>query len=100
MNLLKKAWDWLCGTVKDILSSVCDAVLERAKEISKDRGLVAMALEAVKAAALEGLTGEKAWVRARDIFTVALKSAGRELGDCAIDTTLQLTYDAWKNKRT
>lgn len=99
MNVLKKAWQWLCGAVKDILSSVCEAVLDRAKEIAKDRGLVSMALEAVKAAAIEGLTGEKAWVRARDIFTAALKSDGRDLGDCAIDTALQLTYDAWKNKR-
>lgn len=98
MDWLKKAWGWLCGAVKDLLSIVCDTVLERAKEIARDRELTSLALTAVQAAAKEGLTGEKAWVKARDVFTKALASAGRDLGDCAIDTALQVVYDAWKNR--
>lgn len=99
MGMLKRAWDWLCGATKTLLAAVCEAVVDRAKEIVADRDVMDAALEAVKAAALEGLTGEKAWVRARDQFVVALRGMGRDLGNCAIDTTLQLTYDAWKNRK-
>lgn len=99
MNWLKKAWDWLCGAVKDLLTVVCDTVLDRAKEIIADKEVVNLALEAIQAAALEGLTGEKAWAKARNRFVVALKDAGKDLGNCAIDTTLQLVYDAWKNRK-
>lgn len=99
MNWMKKAWHWLCGAVKDLLAAVCDTVLERAKAIAKDKELVNLALDAVSAAAKEGLTGEKAWVKARDLFVQGLASAGRELGDCAIDTTLQIVYDAWKHRQ-
>lgn len=99
MNWLKKAWEWLCGTVKDVLTAVCEAVLDRAKEIIADKEVVNLALNAIQAAMLEGLTGEKAWVKARDVFVESLKAAGKELGDCAIDTTLQVVYDAWKNRK-
>ena len=47
----------------------------------------------------EGLTGDKAWVKARDELVKALERAGRQLGDCAIDTALQLAYDAYKNTK-
>ena len=97
--MLKKIWDWLVGGVKSLLDAILDTILDEAKRLTKDKDLVALALEAVKAAAREGLTGEKAWVAARDRLTTALKEAGRELGDCAIDTTLQVVYNAWKNHK-
>lgn len=95
--MLKKLWDWLWGGVKSLLDTVLDTILEEAKRLIEDKDLVALALDAVKAAAREGLTGDKAWTVARDRFTAALKEAGRKLGDCAIDTTLQVVYNAWKN---
>lgn len=94
--MLKKLWDWLCGTVRDLLSAVLDTVVDKAKELADDKDLAALALDAVKAAAHEGLTGEKAWVAARDRFVAALREAGRALTDTAIDTTLQNIYAAWK----
>lgn len=96
MNWLKKLWNWLVGKAKALLASVLDEVIEQAKEIAEEKDIAALALDAVKAAAHEGLTGDKAWVAARDRFTAALKKAGRELGDTAIDTTLQNVYAAWK----
>lgn len=97
--MLKKLWNWLWGGVKSLLDTVLDTILEEAKRLTEDKELVALALEAAKAAAREGLTGDKAWTAARDRFTAALKDAGRELGDCAIDTTLQTVYSAWKNSK-
>ena len=98
MNWLKSLWDWICGAAKSLLATVCDAVIAKAKELAEDKQLVSLALDAVQAAAAEGLTGDKAWVAARDRFVAALKAAGRELGNCAIDTALQSTYNAWKNR--
>lgn len=95
--MLKKLWDWLWGGVKTLLDTILGTILEEAKRLTEDKDLVALALDAVKAAASEGLTGDKAWTVARDRFTAALKEAGRQLGDCAIDTTLQTVYSAWKN---
>ena len=99
MNWIKNIWRWICGAAKTLLAQIADAILERAKQITQDKELISLALNAIQAAASEGLTGDKAWVRARDMFTAALKAAGRELGDCAIDTTLQTVYDAWKNRK-
>lgn len=97
--MLKKLWDWLWGGVKTLLATVLDTILTEAKRLTEDKDLVALALDAVKAAANEGLTGDKAWTFARDRFTAALKEAGRQMGDCAIDTTLQTVYSAWKNSK-
>lgn len=94
--MLKKFWDWLWGGVKSLLDAVLDTILEEAKRLTEDKELVALALDAVKAAAREGLTGDKAWTAARDRFTAALKEAGEALSDTAIDTTLQLVYAGWK----
>lgn len=97
--MLKKLWDWLWGGVKTLLDTILDTILDEAKRLTEDKELCALALDAVKAAAHEGLTGDKAWTAARDRFTAALKEAGRELGDCTIDTTLQTVYSAWKNTK-
>lgn len=82
---------------RKLLKAVASAVLARAKEQAQDGELLSLALEACQAAAKEGLTGEKAWVSARDKLTSALASAGRTLADTALDTALQTTYDAWKS---
>ena len=66
-------------------------------ERAEDEELVNLCLTAIQAAITEGLTGDKAWVYARDKLVAALKSTGRDLGDCLIDTALQCVYDAWKN---
>lgn len=97
MDWLKRLWNWLCGGVKTLLLAVCEAVVSRAKQVAEDEELVNLCLTAIQAAITEGLTGDKAWVYARDKLVAALKSTGRELGDCAIDTALQCVYDAWKN---
>lgn len=97
MNLLKNIWNWIVGSVKSLLDTVLDAVLDRAKQIAADKDIAGLALNAVKAAAKQGLTGDAAWTDARDRFTAALRDAGRELSDVAIDTTLQSIYAAWKS---
>ena len=96
MKWLKQVWEWIVGVGRTLLATICEAVVDRAKEVAEDEALVDLCLNAVKAAAKEGLTGEKAWVKAREELVAALKRAGRELGDCAIDTALQLTYATWK----
>lgn len=100
MNWMKKLWDWIKGGVRTLLVAICEKVVDRAKDVAADEELVNLCLNAIQAAATEGLTGDKAWVRARDELTAALKRAGRELGDCAIDTALQLVYDSWKNTQS
>lgn len=96
MNWLKKLWNWVCGVAKTLLDKIVGQVIDRVRDIVKNRELTALALEAVKAAAHEGLTGQKAWVAARDRLTAALKAAGIEVAAVTIDTTIQVVYDAWK----
>ena len=96
-TFLSKLLSFLGFTAKALLKAVASAVLSRAKEQAQDGELLALALEACQAAAKEGLTGEKAWVSARDKLTSALAQAGRTLADTALDTALQTTYDAWKS---
>lgn len=96
MNWLKDIWNWICGKVRDLVSAVVDAVVAKAKALAADKELAGLALDAVRAAAKQGLTGDAAWVEARNRFVTALKEAGRELGDTAIDTTLQNIYAGWK----
>ena len=96
MNILKSIWNWLCGAFKTLLDAVLDAVIEKAKDVAEDKKIASLALDAVKAAAHQGLTGDKAWTAARDKFTADLIDAGETLSDTAIDTTLQLIYSAWK----
>lgn len=98
MSWLKKLWDAIWGGVKTVILAVIDAVAKRTKEITDDTELVQMCVNAIEAAVKEGLTGEKAWVYAREKLVAALKDAGRQMGDCAIDTALQLIYDGWKNR--
>ena len=98
MDWLRKLWDWIKGGVRTLLTVVCEAVVRRAQAVAEDEELVDLCLEAVQAAVMEGLTGEKAWVFARDRLVEGLKAAGRELGDCSVDTALQCVYDAWKHR--
>lgn len=100
MNWIKKLWNAIWGGVKTVLMAVVEAVGKRTKEITDDTELVQMCVNAIEAAVREGLTGEKAWVYARDNLVEALKKAGRQMGDCAIDTALQVIYDGWKNRET
>lgn len=99
MNWLKSVWNKLCGAVKSVLDRVLDKALDRAKEILADKELCELALEAVMDAAKNGLNGNAAWKLARNEFKEKLESVGKELKDCAIDTTLQLMYDAWKSEK-
>ncbi|MEG2613762.1 MAG: hypothetical protein RR996_01845 [Alistipes sp.] len=94
--MFRSIWNFICRTAKTLLTEICRALVQRAKELAEDKQLVSLALDAVQAAATQGLTGEQAWVSARDRFTAALKDAGKELGNCAIDTTLQQTYAAFR----
>lgn len=96
MDWLKNLWNWLVGKAKALLACVLDEVIEQAKEIAEEKELAGLALDAVQAAAKEGLTGQKAWAKARDKLVKALKETGQELADTAIDTLLQNIYSAWK----
>lgn len=98
MNWLKKLWNAIWGGVKTVILAVVEAVAKRTKEITDDTELVELCVAAIEAAVKEGLTDEKAWVYAREKLVQGLKDAGRQMGDCAIDTALQLIYDAWKNR--
>lgn len=97
MKWLKDLWNWIVGKARALLDSVLDAVIEQAKDIAADKDLAALALDCVQAAAKEGLTGQKAWVKARDRLVAALKESGIELTGTAIDTLLQNIYSAWKS---
>lgn len=99
MNWLKKLWNAIWGGVKTVVMAVVEAVAKRTKQITDDTELVQMCVNAIEAAVREGLTGEKAWVFARDNLVAALKKAGRQMGNCAIDTALQVIYDGWKNSQ-
>lgn len=96
MDWLKNLWNWLVGKAKALLACVLDEVIEQAKEIAEEKELAGLALDAVQAAAAECLKGEEAWTAARARFVKALKDAGQELTDTAIDTILQNVYSAWK----
>lgn len=98
MKWLKELWNKIWGGVKTVVMAVVEAIAKRTKQITDDTELVQMCVDAIEAAVKEGLTGDKAWVYARDKLVTALKKAGRELGDCAIDTALQVVYDGWKNR--
>lgn len=97
MEILKKIWDYLFGKVKDLLTSVIDFAFTTTKDILEDKELMALALDAVKAAATEQLTGEKAFVAARNKFVAAAKDAGKELKDSTINYIIELVYNSWKS---
>lgn len=98
MKWLKELWNKIWGGVKTVVMAVVEAVAKRTKQITDDTQLVQLCVDAIEAAVKEGLTGDKAWVYARDKLVTALKDAGRQMGDCAIDTALQVVYDGWKNR--
>ena len=79
MSWLKKLWNAIWGGVKTVILAVIDAVAKRTKEITDDTELVQMCVNAIEAAVKEGLTGEKAWVYAREKLVAALKDAGRQM---------------------
>lgn len=96
MNILKSIWNWLCGVVADFIDDLIATMKDKILDITSDRELLNLCVEAIEAAIREGLTGEKAWTYARDRLTTALKAAGKELTNCAIDTALQNAYAAYK----
>lgn len=96
-NTIKKIWDYLFGAVKTLFAQVLDFCAKKTKELIEDKELMALALDAVKAAAEEKLTGNKAFVKARDKFTTALKEAGLELKDSTINLVLELVYSGFKD---
>lgn len=95
-------WNWLknlfVSTAKALFTIAADFVYSKAISIINDKELQALALAAVKAAAKRALTGDKAWVAARDAFTAALAAKGKDIGNAAIDTLLQLAYYCFKNE--
>jgi len=95
-NALKAIWRFIRRAGKDAAAEIARRLVAQAKDIARDRELLKLASDAAKAALDEGLTGEKAWVAARDRFADAAKRAGKDLGDCAIDTILQSVYSAIK----
>ena len=98
MNWLKRLWSAIWGGVKTVILAVVEAVAKRTKEITDDTELVQLCVDAIEAAVKEGLTGEQAWVYAREKLVAGLKDAGRQMGNCAVDTALQVIYDGWKNR--
>jgi hypothetical protein len=97
MSIFKTMWNYLFGKVKDLLAQVIDFAFTTTKDILDDKELMALALDAIKAAAKEQLTGEKAFVAARDKFVNAAKDAGKELKDSTVNYIIELVYNSWKN---
>lgn len=97
MNIFKKVWNYLFGKVKDLLTAVIDFAFTSTKDILEDKELIALALDAIKAAAKDQLTGENAFVAARDKFTTAAKEAGKELKDSTVNYIIELVYNSWKS---
>lgn len=97
MNIFKKVWNYLFGKVKDLLTAVIDFAFTSTKDILEDKELMALALDAIKAAAKDQLTGEKAFTTARDKFVEAAKAAGREIKDSTVNYIIELVYNSWKN---
>lgn len=97
MDFFKKIWNAIVGAAKSLLTALCDTMFDQAKNILKDTDLVNLALNACKAAAIEGLTGEKAWVKARDEFVASAEKAGKKLENSTINFILEWVYDSWKN---
>ncbi len=85
------------GKAKSLFSSVLGFCLSEAKRLISDKELMALALDAVKAAAEEKLTGNKAFVSARKKFVGAAKEAGIQLKDSTINLLLELVYSGFKN---
>ena len=63
MSWLKKLWNWVCGFGRTLLMAICEKVVDRAKEVAEDEELVNLCLNAIQAAATEGLTGDKPGTR-------------------------------------
>lgn len=93
---LKKIWEYLFGKVKTLFITVLDFCIAETKELIADKQLMALALDAVKAAAEEKLTGNKAFVAARKKFVNAAKEAGIQLKDSTINLVLELVYNGFK----
>ena len=96
MNVFKKIWNYLFGKVKSLFTQVLDACLTKTKDLINDRQLMALALDAVKAAADEKLTGNKAFVKARNKLVASLKEAGIELKSSTINLAIELVYNGLK----
>lgn len=99
MNMLKKIWNYLFGKVKTLFTTVLDFCFSETKRLISDKQLMALALDAVKAAADEKLTGNKAFVKARDAFVTAAKEAGIELKDSTINLVIELVYNGFKDAK-
>lgn len=95
---IKNFFGSIWGGVSSLLKAVKTRIVSIAETLANDDELVELALSCVVAAAKEGLTGEKAWVSARDALVSALKEKGKALGNSEIDTLLQLVYSAYKKE--
>lgn len=96
MDWLKGIWDWIVGKVRTFVDDLIVAIKDKVRDIIEDRELLTLCVDAIEAAIREGLTGDKAWVFARDKLVAGLKAKGRELSDCLLDTALQNAYAAYK----
>ncbi len=97
MSIFSKVWNWFVGVAKAAWEIVAPAVKQAAVDFVNDPKLQRAAHEAVYAAARQGLTGDKAWVTARDTLVAQLKAAGIQAAANWIDTILQNAYFAFAN---
>ncbi len=91
-NFFKKA-------VKALWSFAAPGLRQAASDFVNNPQLQQAAREAVYAAARQGLTGDKAWVSARDNLTAQLKDTGIKVAANWIDTLLQNAYFAFANSK-
>lgn len=72
-------------------------MFDTAKEIVKDKELVALAFDAIKAAAEDKLTGTEAFEAAKKKFVDAAKEAGKEINTAFANLVIEYVYNSWKN---
>lgn len=99
MNWLKKLWDWLRPKLARLFVLTAQNVAQEVLDLINDATLQHAALEAVKAAAADGLKGNEAFDAALAKLSAALRAEGRDLATHVKDTLIQNAYCVFRNAR-
>ena len=94
MNIIAK----ITGFFKDLLTKIFPHIKSAAKAFIMDEAIQTAAYRCAEAAMREGLTGDKAWVYARDELVRVLGGKAKGIATNWIDTVLQNAVFALKNK--
>ena len=96
MKWYQKVWSWFAGGVTTVAKAVYELVASGVKSAAtsfvNDPQNQQVAINAVRAAISEGLTGDKAWVAARDAMLKQFSDSAQGIADNWLDTLLQNAY--------